>query len=211
MRLFAAIVPPRAVLQEVADVVRSVHPGDAPAAKRGLFARFGGGRQADRSAPDQHDELDVTTDKNLYIPITSFGNVTAGDARRLSEALRVEAATWAPPELHFSGGAALEFKGDESVWVKAAGDVDGLSRVGRGVPQVVQRLGFFVDRRQFRPWLAVGTITETTTAPYLEKLVAALDGFTGQPWTQEGFSLMRWLTEGVAVDFEEMEQIPLGS
>lgn len=29
--------------------------------------------------------------------------------------------------------------------------------------------------RRFRPWLAIGTITEITSAPYLERLVAALD------------------------------------
>ena len=48
------------------------------------------------------------------------------------------------------------------------------------MPSAVKQLGFFVDRRRFGPWSAVGTITETTSAPYLERLVAALDDFTGQ-------------------------------
>jgi len=42
------------------------------------------------------------------------------------------------------------------------------------------RLGFLVDIARFRPWLAVGTFAETTSAPYLERLVAALDDFKGQ-------------------------------
>ena len=37
------------------------------------------------------------------------------------------------------------------------------------------RLGFLVDIARFRPWLAVGTFAETTSAPYLERLVAARD------------------------------------
>ena len=79
--------------------------------------------------------------------------------------LRAEAATWSRPSLTFAGGAALEFPGDESVWVKIDGDVEALKTIGRGVPQAVQRVGYFVDRRQFRPWLSVGTITDATRLP----------------------------------------------
>ena len=127
----------------------------------------------------------------MYIPITGFGNVTLGDSVKLAKALRTEAASWRRPEVAFTGGAALEFKGDESVWAKLDGDIDDLKTIGRGVPHVVQRLGFFVDRRQFRPWLSVGTITDDTTAPYLESVVAALDGFRGRSWTVEAVSLMK--------------------
>ena len=123
----------------------------------------------------------------MYLPLTGFGNVTLGDSVKLAKALRAEVATWAPPRrCAFTGGAALEFPGDESVWAKLDGDVDGLKTIGRGVPQVVQRLGFFVDRRQFRPWLSVGTITDATTAPYLERLVAALDDFRGERLDRRG-------------------------
>ena len=82
--------------------------------------------------------------------------------------------------------------------------------IGKGVPLAVQRKGFFVDRRKFRPWLSVGTITETTTAPYLERLVAALDGFRGEPWTVAGVSLMKGLPDADGRRrFEEMEFLPL--
>ncbi len=106
----------------------------------------------------------------------------------------------------------LEWPGDDSIWVKLGGDVDKLNTIGRGVPQVVQRLGFFVDRRQFRPWLAVATITETTSAPYLEALVASLEEFHGEPWVQESVSLMKGLPEGSEgpLPFEELERMPLG-
>ncbi len=110
----------------------------------------------------------------------------------------------------FTGAAALEFPGDQSVWIKLDGDIDALMAIGKGVSLAVQRNGYFVDRRKFRPWLSVGTITETTTAPYLERLVAALDGFRGEPWTVEGVSLMKGLPEADGKRrFEEIELMPL--
>jgi len=213
MRLFAAISPPTSALEELSRVVRSVTPdGGRPAksqSRKGLLGRFGGGGTA-VAEPVDHGQLTMATLEDMYIPITGFGNVTLGDSGRLAAALREQAAGWEQPRLRFAGGTALEFRGDESVWAKLDGDVDALSVIGRGVPQVVQRLGFFVDRRQFRPWLAVGRITPETTAPYLEALVAALEAFEGEPWTVEGISLMRGVPESEKkAGYEEMERMPL--
>ena len=207
MRLFAAIVPPRAVIDEVREILLGVRGPDVAEPKRGLRARFG----SRPSAVDEQDsdELAVPEAALMYLPITGFGNVALGDSVQLTNALRAEAATWQKPTLHLAGGTALEFPGDESVWAKLAGDLDALNAIGRGVPQVVRRLGFFVDRRQFRPWLSVGTITDATTAPYLQRVVDALDAFRGQSWTVESVSLMKRLTEEGPDSFEEMEQLPL--
>ena len=209
MRLFAAIVPPRSALDELVNVIRSVHPtGEAPAPRKGLRARIAGGAQP--AAPEDNDQLTMPELRQMYLPLTGFGNVTLGDSRRLADALRAEASTWGQPELCFAGGGALEWRGDESVWVKLDGDIDALGTIGRGVPQIVQRLGFFVDRRQFRPWLSVGTITTKTSAPYLESLVAALEEFRGKSWIVEGISLMKGLPVAEKKDgFEEMERMPL--
>jgi hypothetical protein len=179
MRLLAAILPPAPVLKELAEVVRSAGP-DTP-------------------------ELDAAPAESMFIPVTSFGNVTLADARALQAAIAREAATWPAPRLRFAGGTALEWRGDQSVWAKLDGDVDALSTVGRGVPVVVQRLGF-------RPWLSVGTITDVTTAPYLERLVGALESFEGQPWTLEHVSVLRRLPvldDGSDGGFELVEQLPL--
>ncbi len=223
MRLFAAIVPPREVLDEVRRVVQSVNePLAQPAQGRGLLRRLaprsgtGGAHAAGRAvvatapafAPTT-PELDAVEPEDMYLPITGFGNVTLGDSVKLASTLRNEVAGWRRTELVFAGGAALEFPGDESVWVKLDGDVEGLKTIGRGVPQAVQRVGYFVDRRQFRPWLAVGQITDSTTAPYLERLVAALDEFRGTPWTAEAVCLMKWLPEAEGARFEVMESMPL--
>ena len=155
MRLYAAIVPPPRVRQELAGVVASVAPGTR--------------------------ELTLVPPSLMRIPVTNFGNVTLNDSLRLLEVLRDAAAAWHRPTVRCSGSAALEFEGD----------MDELLEVGRGVPKVVQPLGFLVDRRKFRPWISVGTITEDTTLPYLEKLTGVLDGFSGTSWTVDSLTVFK--------------------
>jgi 2'-5' RNA ligase len=219
MRLFAAIVPPRDILEEVSQTVRSAAAADPEPSRRRLFGRrtrAGQDASADGASGGAvlaaSPELDTPTPAALYLPITAFGNVTRGDSVKLATALRDEAATWRRPSVRLAGGTALEFPGDESVWAKLEGDVDDLMTIGRGVPQVVQRLGFFVDRRVFRPWLAVGTITSETTAPFLEKVVAGLEGYRSRTWTIEHISLMhRPMEPDAEVAYEEVEQMPLAA
>jgi hypothetical protein len=106
----------------------------------------------------------------------------------------------------------LEWPGDQCVWVKTGGDVERFTDMARRVPGVVQSLGLFVDRRSFRPWMPVGCITAETTAPYLERLVAALDAAEGPEWELTGLSLLRrrWSDDEADADpFEEMEFLEL--
>jgi len=164
MRLFAALVPPEGVRHELAATVEAVAPRTA--------------------------ELAPVAVADMRIPVTSFGNVALSDADQLMRLLRNAAAAWPPAEVRLQGSAALEWPGDENVWSRLHGDLDALFTIGRGVPVAVKSLGFLVDRRAFRPWLAAGSITTATTAPYLEKLVAALDDFTGSPWQVDRLSVM---------------------
>jgi 2'-5' RNA ligase len=210
MRLFAAILLPPEVLREVMGVVPAPAAAPEPAPRRGLFRRSAPPALAE-PAPVVNRELDLAdADSAAYIPITNFGNVTLADSIRLSDALRRDVAGWSRPRVHFAGGAALEFKGDESVWAKLEGDVDTLLQIGRGVPETVKQLGFFVDRRVFRPWFPVGTITDVTTAPYLQSVVDALDAFRGREWAVEHVSLMERPAEADATEaFRVKEQLPL--
>jgi 2'-5' RNA ligase len=208
MRLSAVVIPPKAVLTEVQEVVAHARSsGAAPQHRRGLRSRVGGGANATDEAAAQ--ELDLPDVAKMYLPLTQFGNVTLGDSVKLTQALRTEALKWRRPKLHLEGGTALEFPGDESVWAKLGGDVEDLKSIGRGVPQVVARLGFFVDRRQFRPWLSVATITDQTTAPVLEGVVHRLEGFRGTSWTVETISLIKGIPNEGPDAFEVMEELPL--
>ncbi len=187
MRLFAAVVPPESAREELAEVLRA--------------------------AGAESRELDMVQVADLRIPITGFGNVSQRDAVQLVHTLTRAAAAWPRPELRFAGSAALEWPGDECVWARLDGDVDGVLTIGRGVPPAVKRLGFLVDRRAFRPWMAVGSITDHTTAPFLEHLVGELDEFKGTMWTLSTIAIMRKvpLDDSGAVEEVVLDHIPLGS
>jgi RNA 2',3'-cyclic 3'-phosphodiesterase len=185
MRLYAALVPPSAVRAELAELVQSLAPATP--------------------------ELTAVPVEDMRIPVTAFGNVTLADSQVLLKALREAAAGWTRPELLFHGAGALEWEGDKSVWAKADGDVESLLTIGRGVPVVIQPLGFLVDRRKFRPWLEVGSITDATTLPYLERLTAALDEFKGASWTLETLSVFRKVpADASGVDEVLLEEVPIG-
>jgi RNA 2',3'-cyclic 3'-phosphodiesterase len=214
MLLYAVIVPPREVLVAVARVVRSVERPSAPgpsAPRRGLRARLGGrGAPAVEPAAAAH-ELELISAEQMNLPITGFGNVTTGDARRLTEVISTAATGWAPPTMCFTGGTALEKPGDRSVWVGLEGDVAALMTIAKGVTQSVEPLGFFVDRRKFRPSMAVGTVTEHTTTEYLQSVLDALDAFRGEPWTVEHVLLTRKSFDAGAAMPEEVARIPISS
>jgi 2'-5' RNA ligase len=187
MLVHCAIVPPRAELAAVAAVVRAVpEPAPAPAEEHatGLLGRLGR-RRAEVAEVDAPPMLEHVPINGMQLPVTAFGNLTVQDAERLADAIGHAASEWSPPHVHFAGGTALDFPGDWSVWAKLAGDLDALGTVARGVTQAVEALGFFVDRRAFRPMLSVATVTPATTGPYLEQVVDALDGFRGEPWTAD--------------------------
>jgi 2'-5' RNA ligase len=187
MRLFAAMVPPEVARKELAEVVRAAGP-DTP-------------------------ELAPVPVEDMRIHVTSFGNVSQRDALMLVDTLAAAAKEWPRPELRFAGSAALEWQGDENVWARLDGDVDGALTIGRGVPPAVKRLGFLVDRRAFCPWLPVGSITDHTTAPYLERLVADLDEFKGSLWTLETLAIIRKVPLDQTGRVEEviLDEIRLGS
>jgi 2'-5' RNA ligase len=166
MRLHAGLVPPEDALSDLVDAVLPVVKGSS--------------------------EFDLTPMHELLVPVNNFGNVALRDAVALSDALTREAARWEPMRLRFSGAAALEFPGDRSVWARLDGDIEQLLALARAVPQVVTRLGFFVDRRKFRPWLPLGEITDDVTPEFLQGLVDVLEGYRGPSWIVEELTLVRW-------------------
>jgi len=168
MLLSAACLPPAGALESLNEVLDS------------------GGRSP---------ELTWAPATGLQIPIVSFGNVTGGDARKLTEALTAASREWGPPpRLRFGGSAALEWPGDQAVWVRLQGDVDAFSAIARSLPHVARRLGFLLDRRRFRPWMPVAEVTDRTTLPSLSRVVDTLDAYQGPWWTATHLSLLhtRW-------------------
>jgi 2'-5' RNA ligase len=165
VHLSAALVPP-------ADVLRDL---DAVVTGAGVPA----------------NELSATPAAARLTPIASFGNLTRGDARALIEALAGQVAAHAPFELSLGGGAALEWPGDVCAWVRYQRDVERLGALAREVTSVARTRRLFVDRRMFRPLLAVGEITEATTEAGLQRLLDRLDAYEGPSWTLGSLQLMR--------------------
>jgi hypothetical protein len=213
MLVNASIIPPRSAVEAVAEVMRSVTEPvptaqETPAAK-GIFGRRGRRREEpeqESSAPPMLEHVPI---ERMQLPITGFGNLTTNDSRRLVQTITEASATWSLPTVRFAGGTALDFPGDWSVWARVEGDLDELGAVARGVTQSVEALGFFVDRRQFRPMLSVATVTTSTTGPFLESVVGALDAFRGEEWTA-AISLTKESFVGGRTEMVEFERIALG-
>jgi 2'-5' RNA ligase len=77
------------------------------------------------------------------------------------------------------------------VWAKLAGGVDALDEVAQSIAPAMLRLGYAVDRRRYRPWLPVGTVTATTPLDFLERLLVRLEAHVGDPWEASHLSLLR--------------------
>lgn len=217
MHMRAALVPPAPIAEAVAALVAAVEvPRAAVAAApsssgRGLFRRRSvAADAAETPQPAAPPQLDLLPDDQLQLPLCSFGNLTTEEVARLQKALADISSGLPAPTVRVAGGGALEFDGDQSVWAKIEGDVDGLWKVFRGVNEGVERLGFFLDRRSFRPMLAVGTINDATTAPYLEDVVAALDAYRSEEWQVDGVSLMKLALMGKPPRSTEFACVPLG-
>jgi 2'-5' RNA ligase len=210
MLVHGAIVPPRAALAAVDAVVRSVAPEPAAVPpSKGLLGRLGRHRadvpdDVARGVMLEHVPVD-----DMRLPVTVFGNLTTTDVHRVTEMVREAAAQWPPLTVRFAGGTALDFPGDWSVWARVEGDVDALMAMARSVPASVEPLGFFVDRRMFRPMLSVATVTRDTTGPFLQEVVDALEAFRGEEWPVELTLLKETFVDGRA-ELVEFDQIGPG-
>ena len=189
MLLHAAFFPPREAVEELVDLVRSV--------------------------PGRPQEFAPISLDDMHVHVTSFGNLARGDAARLIDHLNEAAKGWSPPpRLQMAGCLALTGPGDLSVSSPLTGDVDRLVGIARSIPDVVQALGLHVDRRRFKAQVPVGSITPETSLPYLERLVATLEAYSGPHWVMPDLVLLKpsWAHDGAdsAADIHALIPIPAG-
>ena len=207
MILHSVIVPPRPALDQLVDVVRSVRRApDVEAESRWrIFRRHG-------DAPQQPavSLLEERPIPSMQIPIAGFGNVTPADTTRIVQALAAAASEWKPPRVRFMGLADPKIPADGTVWVRLRGDIEALTEIGRGVPRSVERVGFFVDRRRFRPMLAVARLSSAATAADWEHVVETLDSFRGREWVVDTLVLTKLAFDGPNTASQEHERIPIG-
>ncbi|MBR7742618.1 hypothetical protein KC207_04870 [Phycicoccus sp. BSK3Z-2] len=158
--------------------------------------------------PRGADELAATPVDELVMPMVRLGNLTTPSANGLCEYLRERLVGTGTPEVRLAGAWALE-NDDPTVGLRLDGDVDGTFAVSRALPPVVAELGFFVDRRSFRPVLPLGLVTDRTGLPYLERLVAALDAHEGRPWVLDAVDVLvrTWRDDGSG-GYEVLDSVP---
>ncbi|WP_292677673.1 hypothetical protein [Nocardioides sp.] len=215
MFLYAAIVPPQEILDEIwsvaeaasADGLIETPPGGRRKASRLRLLRSKRPAETERPGP----VLDLARAIDVNLPMAKFGNLALHDANRLAEALRESASGWSSPRLRLGGCSTLESETDPSIWVDLEGDLDDLLTVIRGVHEAAKSLRLFVDRRVFQPRVRLGGVRADATEPELEALLARLQRFETDAWWQTEFHLLTLVDQGPDLpDYKSFADIALG-
>lgn len=166
MHVSVAIIPPEPVLDGVeAAVARTTAPP-------GEFERVARG--------------------SLMLPVFSLGSVSRPELTAVADFLCAALDRGhPPPQVQLSGVWALESDGDNTVGLPLVGDVDRVDQLVRSLWDLAAVRGFYVDRRVWARRLTVGSVTPTTSLPFLERLVADLDTYTSPSWPLSAISLVR--------------------
>jgi 2'-5' RNA ligase len=165
MRLFVAIAPPPAVLDEL----------DALAAPL-------------RAA--RHD-LRWTSREAWHVTLAFLGHVEEPVAARLLPRLERAAQRHRTFPLAFSGAGAFPVPARANVlWSGLSGDRGALARLAQSVAAGASRAGAPPpdQGRRFQPHL---TLARCRMPADVTELVAALAGYHGQPWTADRIHLVR--------------------
>jgi 2'-5' RNA ligase len=182
VHIHAAIVPPAEILDEVAAALAGV-----PA-----------------------ESMERIPDDRLQLVVAGFGNVTAGDSRRIRTALGDLAAGLPRPQLLFMGPELVDTGYGTTVAARFEGDLDALSDIAKRVTRRVESLGFYVDRRRLNPWLEIARTKVGTSASEVAAVAEALRALVGRPWVVADIRILATLMDGDGSRFSEVERIPLG-
>jgi len=165
MRLFVAIAPPPAVLDEL----------DA------LAAPLRTARQ----------DLRWTSREAWHVTLAFLGDVDASAAARLLPRLERAAQRHRRFRLAFSGAGAFPAQARANVlWSGLSGDRGALARLAQSVAAGASRAGAPPpdQGRRFQPHL---TLARCRLPADVTEVVAALAGYQGQPWTADRIHLVR--------------------
>lgn len=212
--LFAALVPPREILDELWEVAGfTPDPPQREAQPAGWNKVRPWRRRTESEAPAAPPSpvLELAPVAHVHLPFAKFGHLVLTDVNRLVEALTRAAADWSAPRLRFAGYSTDEAEQDPSVWVDLEGDLDAVHTVVRGVHEVAKLTRLFVDRRVFQPRVRLGAVRASATESELEQLLATLAAFETNAWWQTSFGLFTPADQGRdRPSYRLYEEIPLG-
>lgn len=163
MRLFAAVLPPRTVLHELAAATRELQ--SLPGA-RGL--RW-------------------TQPENWHLTLAFYGEVLEQTAHELHTRLGRAAARTTPFTLSLAGGGRF---GDRVLWAAVDGDRETCARLAERAQAAGRKAGLGADPPvRYHPHLSLARPRKGEPAELLP-YVTALDGFRSTPWTVTELALV---------------------
>jgi RNA 2',3'-cyclic 3'-phosphodiesterase len=165
LRLFVAVVPPPAVLEELEATVAPLRPG-WPA-------------------------LRWTGTSAWHLTLAFLGEVGEDTAAALGPRLERAAGRHPGLPVSFAGGGAFPGPARARVlWTGVRGDRRALEALARSVAAGARRAGAPPpdEGRRFRPHLTLARCREPAD---VSGLVGQLSGYAGQPWTAEEIRLIR--------------------
>ncbi|WP_320780092.1 RNA 2',3'-cyclic phosphodiesterase [Streptomyces sp. CRN 30] len=163
MRLFAAVLPPADVTEELAGAVAAL-----------------------RRLPGA-DRLRWTERSNWHFTLAFYGEVGDGAVPDLAERLGRAARRTGPFPLALRGGG--QFGRGRALWTGAGGDHRTLRLLAGRAEAAGRKAGLPVEEhRAYRPHLTLArSREELDVRPYVE----LLDAFAGRTWTVGGLALVR--------------------
>ncbi len=165
MRLFVAIAPPSAVLDELDALVEPLR--------------------------DRRLDLRWTSQEAWHVTLAFLGQVDEAAAARLLPRLERAARRHHQVRLAFAGAGAFPTAARANVlWSGLSGDRGALARLAESVAAGASRAGAPPpDKgRRFQPHL---TLARCRVPADVTELVTALAGYQGQPWTADRVHLVR--------------------
>ncbi|SDH45772.1 2'-5' RNA ligase [Sinosporangium album] len=184
MRLFVALLPPRAALAEVERLV-APHRDDWPGLR--------------------------WTDPGLWhLTLTFMGEVPDGLRPDLEVRLARAASRRPPMTLAFAGAGAFPSRGRARVfWAGVNGPRPALTRLAESVEAAARRAGASQgEARPYHPHLTLARTRARTGGEDVRPLVEALEAFEGTPWRAEEIHLMRSML-GRPVRYDSLASWPL--
>ncbi|QYX83166.1 RNA 2',3'-cyclic phosphodiesterase [Streptomyces akebiae] len=181
MRLFAAVLPPDEVVDELGLVV-------------GELKRLAGA-----------DRLRWTAPPGWHFTLAFYGEVEEDVVPELSRRLERAAGRSEPFRLAVRGGG--RFGHGRALWAGAEGDVGALRMLADRAEAAARKAGVPMgEHRRYTPHLTVArSRVDLDVRPY----VAVLDAFAGSPWTVSELALVRsdLPTSGVAGEQPRYEAV----
>jgi 2'-5' RNA ligase len=158
-------------------------------------------------------EFNLVARGALMIPVLSLGNVARPEVGPVADFISDQLDRSRPPaQVKFAGVWALEPEGDPTVGLPLAGEVDQVGALVRSLWDLVSMRGYFVDRRSWAPRLTLGSVTATTSLPFLEHLVADLDTYASPVWTVSSVAFVRPRFDAtMSAPLEVLTEVPTGA